>query len=63
MREGTLKRLLAPYLLRERSVYALYPSRRYLDAKVRTWIEFLKVELPTLFAEHEQVLQDPRHWA
>jgi len=63
LREGTLKRLLAPYLLRERSVYALYPSRRYLDAKVRTWIEFLKVELPTLFAEHEQVLQDPRHWA
>ena len=51
---------LAP---RERNVYALYPSRRFLDAKVRTWVDFLKAELPKLFAEHEAVMNDPRHWA
>lgn len=62
VREGKLKRLLTSYRLRERSVYALYPSRRFLDAKVRTWVEFLKVELPALFAEHDRVMQDPRHW-
>jgi DNA-binding transcriptional LysR family regulator len=28
------------------NVYALYPSRQYLDAKIRTWIEFLRDELP-----------------
>jgi len=61
--EGTLLRLLGQYRLRERSVFAIYPSRRFLDAKVRTWIEFLKVELPKLFAEHEQILQDSRYWA
>jgi hypothetical protein len=44
-------------------VYALYPSRRFLDAKVRTWVDFLKAELPKLFAEHEAVMDDPRHWA
>ncbi|MGY4494496.1 LysR family transcriptional regulator [Pseudomonas sp. TE3610] len=61
--EGTLLRLLGHHRLRERSVYAIYPSRRFLDAKVRTWIEFLKLELPKLFAEHEQILQNVRYWA
>jgi DNA-binding transcriptional LysR family regulator len=61
--EGKLLRLLAAYRLRERNVYALYPSRRFLDAKVRTWVDFLKAELPKLFAEHEGVLNDPQHWA
>src|SRR5437868_2969718 len=50
--EGKLLRVLPAYRLRERHVYAVYPSRRFLDAKVRTWVDFLKVELPKLFAEH-----------
>ncbi|UVJ42224.1 LysR family transcriptional regulator [Pseudomonas sp. LS1212] len=62
LREGTLLRLLGDYRLRERNVYALYPSRRFLDAKVRTWVEFLKEELPKLFAEHELVADEVRHW-
>jgi DNA-binding transcriptional LysR family regulator len=61
--DGTLMRLLPDYRPRQRNVYALYPSRRFLDAKVRTWVDFLKTELPRLFAEHEAVINDPRHWA
>ena len=61
--DGTLLRVLPTWRLRERNVYALYPSRRFLDAKVRTWVDFLKAELPKLFAEHEAVMNDPRHWA
>jgi DNA-binding transcriptional LysR family regulator len=61
--DGTLLRLLPAWRPRERNVYALYPSRRFLDAKVRTWVDFLKAELPKLFAEHEAVMNDPRHWA
>ncbi|POA18579.1 LysR family transcriptional regulator [Pseudomonas sp. FW300-N1A1] len=61
--DGTLLRLLPTYRPRERNVYALYPSRRFLDAKVRTWVDFLKVELPKVFAEHDAVINDPRHWA
>lgn len=61
--DGTLLRLLPDYRPRQRNVYALYPSRRFLDAKVRTWVDFLKAELPRLFAEHEAVMDDPRHWA
>lgn len=56
LRDGTLLRLLGNYRLRERNVYALYPSRRFLDAKVRTWVDFLKEELPRLFAEHERIV-------
>ena len=61
--DGTLLRVLPTWRVRERNVYALYPSRRFLDAKVRTWVDFLKAELPKLFAEHEAVMNDPRHWA
>jgi len=61
--DGTLLRLLPDYRPRQRNVYALYPSRRFLDAKVRTWVDFLKVELPGLFAEHEAVMNDSRYWA
>jgi hypothetical protein len=29
----------------------VYPSRRFLDAKVRTWVAFLQAHLPALLAE------------
>lgn len=61
--DGSLLRLVPAYRARERNVYALYPSRHFLDAKVRTWVDFLKAELPALFAEHDGVINDPRHWA
>ncbi|WP_311196183.1 hypothetical protein [Pseudomonas chlororaphis] len=48
--------------LRQRNAYALYPSRRFLDAKVKTWVDFLKVELPQFLAEQESVVNDSRHW-
>ena len=61
--DGSLVRLLPQYRLRERNIYALYPSRRFLDAKIKTWVEFLKAELPPLFARDEAILDDPAHWA
>jgi hypothetical protein len=33
-----------------------------LDAKVRTWVDFLKAELPGLFSGHEVIANDVRHW-
>ncbi len=55
-------RLLAPYRLRESALYAIYPSRHYLDAKVRTWIDYLKEQLPALFEGHARVVDDSRYW-
>ena len=52
LREGSLVRLLPDYRLRERTIFAVYPSRRFLDAKVRTWVECLRAQLPLLLHKH-----------
>ncbi|WP_349571332.1 LysR family transcriptional regulator [Azotobacter salinestris] len=63
LRQGTLKRLLPQFRLHQRSIYALYPSRSFLDAKIRTWIELLKEELPRAFAQDQEILDDAVYWA
>ncbi|MEK1904800.1 MAG: LysR family transcriptional regulator [Pseudomonas sp.] len=63
LRDGSLLRVLPEYRLRERNIYAVYPSRRFLDAKIKSWVDFLKSELPPLFVEDEQATEDARHWA
>ena len=60
---GALVRLLPQYRLHEKSIYALYPSRRFLDAKVKTWVEFLKQEIPKVLDKHQAIVDDPEHWA
>ena len=39
--KNTLQQVLVEYVLPEISIYALFPSRRYLSAKVRTFIDFI----------------------
>jgi DNA-binding transcriptional LysR family regulator len=63
LQRGSLVRLLPQFRLQEKSIYALYPSRRFLDAKVKTWVDFLKQELPQAFFGYHQVLQNPEYWA
>jgi DNA-binding transcriptional LysR family regulator len=46
LRDGTLVRVLPEYTLRPRSIFALYAPSRYLDAKVRTWVDHLKHAMP-----------------
>lgn len=61
LRSGNLVWLLPEYTSQEMSLYALYPSRQYLDAKIRTWVEFLRDELPaTLAADQEELRQFAR---
>jgi DNA-binding transcriptional LysR family regulator len=63
LQDGSLLRLLPDYRLRERTIFAVYPSRRFLDAKVRTWVTFLQASLPALLAEYVGVVEQPGHWA
>lgn len=60
---GALMRLLPHHRLHEKSIYALYPSRRFLDAKVKTWVAFLKEEIPHVLEKHQAIVDDPAHWA
>ncbi|WP_207005239.1 substrate binding domain-containing protein, partial [Trinickia mobilis] len=54
--EGKLVRVLPHYRLKPFTVFAVYPSRRYLDAKVRTLLEHLRSTLsPSLKSAIERV--------
>jgi len=41
LRTGRLAQVLEPYCPDEISVYAVFPSRRYVSAKVRTFVDYL----------------------
>ena len=41
LRAGTIVRVLPQYRMHHMAVYALYPSRQYLDAKISTWIDWM----------------------
>lgn len=58
--DGSLVRVLPQHKLFNLGVYALYPSRQYLDAKIRTWVEFLREYLPTRLNEDIQQLLEAR---
>ncbi|MNY48886.1 hypothetical protein D3C86_1842610 [compost metagenome] len=56
LQDGSLVRVLPKHTLYPLGVFALYPSRQYLDAKIRTWVEFLRDRLPARLAADEQQL-------
>jgi DNA-binding transcriptional LysR family regulator len=41
VRAGRLEQILNDYTFEELGIYAVYPSRRYLSAKVRTFVDFV----------------------
>ncbi|WP_028221493.1 LysR family transcriptional regulator [Paraburkholderia oxyphila] len=54
--DGSLVRVLPTHRLQKLNIYALYASRRYLDAKIRTFVEFLRDKVPAVLAEQETAL-------
>ncbi|WP_246089257.1 LysR family transcriptional regulator [Paraburkholderia guartelaensis] len=58
LRNGTLIRVLPQHILQRTSVYALYPSRRFVDAKTKTWVEFLRGHLPQLICHDMELLEE-----
>jgi DNA-binding transcriptional LysR family regulator len=59
LRNGSLVRVLPDYRLQDLGLFAIYPSRQYLDAKIRTWVEYLKTSLPEVLADHKADLKEP----
>ncbi|MFJ3469035.1 LysR family transcriptional regulator [Pseudomonas sp. NPDC090203] len=55
LKAGTLLRVLPDYHLEELNLYAIYPSRKFVDAKIKTWVEFLKSSIPDRLAADEKV--------
>lgn len=46
LRSGQLVRVLPDYQLQKLNVYVLYASRQFLDAKIRTFVDFLREFVP-----------------
>ena len=53
---GALVRVLPDYRLQKLTVYTLYASRQYLDAKIRTFVDFLRECVPEMLAADEAAL-------
>jgi DNA-binding transcriptional LysR family regulator len=56
LRAGTLVRVLPEYHFEEFNLFAIYPSRKFVDAKIKTWVEFLKVYIPGMLATDEKIV-------
>ncbi|MBV6821814.1 LysR family transcriptional regulator [Pseudomonas sp. PD9R] len=60
LKAGTLVRVLPEYHFEEFNLYAIYPSRKFVDAKIKTWVEFLKDCIPGLLAADEKIAGSSR---
>lgn len=58
LENGSLVRVLPGHTLYPLGVFALYPSRQYLDAKIRTWVEFLRDCMPARLAADQRRLAE-----
>lgn len=60
LRSGALVRVLPQYALQPLNVYARFPSRRYVEAKVRTWIDMVREYMPVALAADAAALDSLR---
>ncbi|WP_206996006.1 LysR family transcriptional regulator [Trinickia mobilis] len=56
LKSGELVRVLPDHQLQRLTAYALYPSRQYLDAKIVTFVEFLREVVPQALAADQAEL-------
>lgn len=56
LKSGSLVRVLPGHQLQELTAYVLYPSRQYLDAKIGTFVEFLRNLVPQALAADQAAL-------
>jgi DNA-binding transcriptional LysR family regulator len=59
LRRGTLVQVLPKWRSPEIGIFALLPSRRFVDAKTRAWIDLLKAELPAAVARDTAYFGEP----
>lgn len=57
LRSGDLVWIMPEYTSQPMNIYALYSSREYLDAKIRTWVDFLREEVPQTLAAEQAALR------
>lgn len=63
LRSRALVRVLADYSVQPVNVYAVYQSRRFLDAKIRAFVDLLKEEVPAILEADEHALSVLEGWS
>lgn len=58
LRDGSLVRVLPKYILQKKDIYVLYPSRKFVDARTRTWVDFLRTHLSGVVARDQATLDE-----
>lgn len=58
LRRGDFVRVMPQYDLQHMKLYALYASRQYLDAKIKTWVESLRRLIPLYLAADAAALAE-----
>ncbi|MCX5542142.1 substrate binding domain-containing protein [Paraburkholderia sp. CNPSo 3076] len=58
--DGTLVRVLPEFTLQSMNIYAIYPSRHFVDAKIKTWMECLQSNMPQAIQGDELALLSHR---
>ncbi|MFM0092990.1 LysR family transcriptional regulator [Paraburkholderia sediminicola] len=56
-RSGAIVRVLPEYHLQTLNVFAVYASRHYLDAKIKTWIEFLRDWMSAVLSTDDEAIR------
>jgi DNA-binding transcriptional LysR family regulator len=54
LRNGELAWVLPEYTSQRLGLYAIYRSRQYVDAKIRTWVDFLRDTMPSILAADQE---------
>ena len=57
LNSGDLVWIMPEFTAQPMNIYALYSSREYLDAKIRTWVDFLREQLPEMLAAEQAALR------
>jgi DNA-binding transcriptional LysR family regulator len=57
-RNGSLVRVLPDYVLQRLNIYVVYASRQYLDAKIKTWIDFVKDWVDQALLQDAEILRN-----
>jgi DNA-binding transcriptional LysR family regulator len=58
LKDGSLTRVLPNHIVQRENIYAIYPSRKYVEAKIRTWVAFLREAIPTFVGRDQMLLGD-----
>ncbi|MCX4148532.1 LysR family transcriptional regulator [Paraburkholderia madseniana] len=54
LRNGELAWVLPEYSSQEMGLYAMYLSRQYVDAKIRSWVDYLRDTMPAKLAADQE---------